>query len=273
MMKPANLNQDPTEAASLHLEVRDLRVHYDGIHALHGVSFQVPRGQIVTLIGANGAGKTSILRAISGLTPYTGSVTFEGRDLQRVPAHRIVGLGIAQVPEGRAIFGNLTVEENLRLATWQRRDREAIQTDFERVLTTFPRLRERLRQAGGTLSGGEQQMLAVGRALMSRARLLLLDEPSMGMSPRLVQELFAIIQDINRTDTTILLVEQNAHQALRIASRAYVLETGRITLAGTGQELLGDPRVKEAYLGTATLAKDAKGKEEPLGPRQNSLGA
>ena len=262
-MKPASLQPNPMPADSTHLEVRDLRVHYDGIHALHGVSFQVPRGQIVTLIGANGAGKTSILRAISGLTPYTGSITFEGRNLKPVPAHRIVGLGMAQVPEGRAIFGNLTVEENLRLATWQRRDREAIESDFERVLTTFPRLRERLRQPAGTLSGGEQQMLAVGRALMSKASLLLLDEPSMGMSPRLVQELFAIIQEINRIGTTILLVEQNANQALRIASRAYVLETGRISLSGTGPELLGDPRVKEAYLGTAAPAKNTIPNQKP----------
>ena len=233
------------------LEVGGLRVHYDGIQALHGVSFSVPRGQIVTLIGANGAGKTSILHAISGLTPYSGSVTFEGHDLHGVPAHRIVGLGIAQVPEGRGIFGNLTVRENLRLATWQRRDRQRIEVDFERALVRFPRLRERLGQAAGTLSGGEQQMLAVGRALMSRASLLLLDEPSMGMSPILVQEIFAIIQEINREGTTVLLVEQNANMALRIASHAHVLETGRITLAGSGQKLLGDPRVKQAYLGTA----------------------
>ena len=238
----------PGIAAPL-LEVRGLRVHYDGIHALHGVSFGVPRGQIITLIGANGAGKTSILRAISGLTPYSGRVAFEGHDLQGVAAHRIVGLGVAQVPEGRGIFGNLTVRENLRLATWQRRDKQAIETDLEQVLVRFPRLRERLAQAAGTLSGGEQQMLAVGRALMSRARLLLLDEPSMGMSPKLVQEIFAIIQEINREGTTILLVEQNATMALRIATHAYVLETGRITLAGSGQELLGDPRVKQAYLG------------------------
>ena len=248
-MTSASLNAIPPEIAAPHLEVRDLRVHYDGIHALHGVSFRVPRGEIITLIGANGAGKTSILRAISGLTPYRGSITCEGLDLQHLPAHRIVGLGIAQVPEGRGIFGNLTVQENLRLATWQRRDRQGIETDFQRVLVTFPRLRERLGQPAGTLSGGEQQMLAVGRALMSRARLLLLDEPSMGMSPKLVQELFAIIQEINRAGTTILLVEQNANRALRIASHAYVLETGRITLAGSGPELLGDPRVKQAYLG------------------------
>jgi branched-chain amino acid transport system ATP-binding protein len=231
------------------LEVHDLEVHYDGIRALHGVSFTVHPGEIVTLVGANGAGKTSVLRAISGLTPYTGTVRFEGRDLRRVPAHRIVGLGIAHVPEGRGIFGNLTVRENLRLATWQRSDRSAIEADFERVLGIFPRLRERLQQPGGTLSGGEQQMLAVGRALMSRGRLLLLDEPSMGLSPRLVQEIFRVVQEINRSGTTVLLVEQNANMALHIASRAYVLETGAVTLAGSGRELLSDPRVKDAYLG------------------------
>jgi len=233
----------------LQLEVRDLVVAYDGIQALRGVSFTVLKGEIVTLIGANGAGKTSILRAISGLVAYGGAVLFEGQDLKRVPAHRIVGLGIAHVPEGRGIFGNLTVLENLRLATWQRADKGEIAADYDRVFTIFPRLRERQRQPGGTLSGGEQQMLAVGRALMSRGRLLLLDEPSMGLSPRLVQEIFRVIEDINRSGTTILLVEQNANMALRIASRAYVLETGGIILSGAGRELLGDPRVKEAYLG------------------------
>ena len=233
----------------LQLEVRDLEVHYDGIQALHGVSFTVLKGEIVTLIGANGAGKTSILRAVSGLIPYSGAVVFEGRDLRRVPAHRIVGLGIAHVPEGRGIFGNLTVRENLHLATWQRRDKSEIQADYDRVFQLFPRLRERETQPGGTLSGGEQQMLAVARALMSRGRLLLLDEPSMGLSPRLVQDIFRIIEEINRTGVTILLVEQNANMALRIASRAYVLETGAVILSGPGQELLGDPRVKEAYLG------------------------
>ena len=233
----------------LQLEVRDLEVHYDGIRALHGVSFAVLKGEIVTLIGANGAGKTSILRAISGLTPYAGVVAFEGQNLRRVPAHRIVKLGIAHVPEGRGIFGNLTVLENLRLATWQRADKGEIAADYDRVFTIFPRLKERQHQPGGTLSGGEQQMLAVGRALMSRGRLLLLDEPSMGLSPRLVQDIFRVIEDINRSGTTILLVEQNANMALRIASRAYVLETGGIMLSGAGRELLGDPRVKEAYLG------------------------
>ena len=237
------------ELESLQLDVRDLDVHYDGIRALHGVSFTVLKGEIVTLIGANGAGKTSILRAISGLTPYTGSIVFEGRDLQRVPAHQIVGMGIAHVPEGRGIFGNLTVQENLRLATWQRRDKEEIEIDYDRVFTIFPRLMERRDQPSGTLSGGEQQMLAVGRALMSRGRLLLLDEPSMGLAPRLVREIFRVIQDINQSGVTVLLVEQNANMALHIASRAYVLETGAVILSGAGRELLGDPRVKEAYLG------------------------
>ena len=233
----------------LQLEVRDLEVHYDGIRALHGVSFTVLKGEIVTLIGANGAGKTSILRAVSGLTPYAGSIVFEGQDLKRIPAHQIVALGIAHVPEGRGIFGNLTVWENLRLATWQRTDKGEIDADYDRVFAIFPRLMERRDQPGGTLSGGEQQMLAVGRALMSRGRLLLLDEPSMGLSPRLVQEIFRVIEDINRTGTTILLVEQNANMALHIASRAYVLETGAVILSGPGRELLGDPRVKDAYLG------------------------
>ena len=238
-----------TNTPKLQLEVRDLEVHYDGIRALHEVSFSVRHREIVTLIGANGAGKTSILRAISGLTPYSGSVMFEGQDLQRVAAHNIVGLGIAHVPEGRGIFGNLTVQENLQLATWQRRDKAQVSADFAWVFTLFPRLLERRTQASGTLSGGEQQMLAVGRALMSRSRLLLLDEPSMGLAPKLVREIFRVIQEINQAGMTVLLVEQNANMALHIASRAYVLETGRITLSGSGQELLGDPRVKEAYLG------------------------
>ncbi|MER2556462.1 MAG: ABC transporter ATP-binding protein [Candidatus Competibacter denitrificans] len=243
------MNTETTVANQTLLDVRDLVVSYDGIKALQGVSFAVEQGKIVTLIGANGAGKTSILRAVSGLVSYNGAIRFEGQDLKRIPAHRIVALGIAQVPEGRGIFGNLTVLENLRLATWQRTDKAEIETDYERVFQTFPRLKERQHQASGTLSGGEQQMLAVGRALMSRGRLMLLDEPSMGLSPRLVQDIFRIIQDINQAGITILLVEQNANMALRIASRAYVLETGSITLSGTGAELLGDPRIKEAYLG------------------------
>lgn len=234
---------------NIFLEVRDLIVTYDGIRALQGVSFSVLKGEIVTLIGANGAGKTSILRAVSGLVNYSGSIIFEGQDLKRVPAHRIVGLGIAQVPEGRGIFGNLTVLENLRLATWQRTDKGEIEADYDRVFQIFPRLKERQHQASGTLSGGEQQMLAVGRALMSRGRLMLLDEPSMGLSPRLVQDIFRVIEAINKTGVTVLLVEQNANMALRIASRAYVLETGAVMLSGTGRDLLHDSRVKEAYLG------------------------
>ncbi len=236
------------------LSVRGLGVAYGGIRALRDVSFEVGRGEIVTLIGGNGAGKSSVLRAVSGVVPREGSVVYDGRDLARVPAHRIVGLGIAHVPEGRGIFGNLTVEENLRLATWQRRfgrsrETQGIGADLERVFAIFPRLRERLRQPGGTLSGGEQQMLAVGRALMSRPRLLLLDEPSMGLSPMLVREIFRVLGEINAAGTTILLVEQNANLALHAAHRAHVLETGAIVRSGTGQELLGDPAVRGAYLG------------------------
>ena len=248
-MSGATIGEATVPGSTTHLEVSDLRVNYDGIRAVHGVSFSVRRGEIMTLIGANGAGKSSILRAISGLIPCEGRITLAGRNLTGVPAHRIVGLGMAHVPEGRGIFGNLTVRENLRLATWQRKDRHGIDEDLARVLGTFPRLGERLEQVSGTLSGGEQQMLAVGRALMSRASLLLLDEPSMGLSPRLVREIFAIIQEINRAGTTILLVEQNANMALHVAARACVLETGRITLAGPARELLDDPRVRDAYLG------------------------
>jgi branched-chain amino acid transport system ATP-binding protein len=241
-------------AAGPLLEVRGLCVAYGGIRAVRDVSFEVGRGEIVTLIGGNGAGKSSVLRAISGLVPRAGTVVYEGRDLASVPAHRIVGLGIAQVPEGRGIFGNLSVEENLRLATWQRRfgrDRAArdIAPDLARVFAIFPRLEERLRQPGGTLSGGEQQMLAVGRALMCRPRLLLLDEPSMGLAPILVREIFRVLGEINAAGTTILLVEQNANMALHVAHRAHVLETGAIVRSGTGQELLGDPAVRAAYLG------------------------
>jgi branched-chain amino acid transport system ATP-binding protein len=237
------------EFGEILLEVRGLGVSYDAIRAVEDVSFTVVRGETVTLIGGNGAGKTTILRAISGLIGYTGSIIFEGRDLRRVPPHRIVGLGIAQVPEGRGIFGNLTVLENLKLATWQRKDTGETAADFDRVFAVFPRLKERLHQPGGTLSGGEQQMLAVGRALMSRGRMMLLDEPSMGLSPLLVREIFRVIGEINRSGTTILLVEQNAHMALGIAQRAYVLETGTVILSGTGAELMGNPKVKEAYLG------------------------
>jgi branched-chain amino acid transport system ATP-binding protein len=225
-------------------------VHYDGIQALHGVSFTINKGEIVTLIGANGAGKSSILRAISGITPFNGDIIFEGQNLKSVPAHAIVGLGIAHVPEGRGVFGNLTVKENLQLATWQRKDKEAINSDYEHIFTLFPKLKLRTRQLAGTLSGGEQQMLVVGRALMSRAQLLLLDEPSMGLAPKLVQDIFSIIQEINAAGTTVLLVEQNANMALRIATRAYVLEVGHVVLTGSGLDLLGNPRIKAAYLGT-----------------------
>jgi branched-chain amino acid transport system ATP-binding protein len=231
------------------LTVENLTIAYGNIKAVDDISFEVHEGEIVTLIGANGSGKSSTLRAISGIVPYSGRITYRQQDLHSVPAHRIVALGMAQVPEGRGIFGNLTVMENLKLATWQRKDKSDISKDYERVFDLFPQLRKRTNQLGGTLSGGEQQMLAVARALMSRSNMMLLDEPSMGLAPVLVRDIFHIIVDINRTGTTILLVEQNAHMALSIASRAYVLETGRIILSGSGKELLGDQRVREAYLG------------------------
>jgi branched-chain amino acid transport system ATP-binding protein len=232
-----------------HLCVQNLIVAYNKIVAVHDVSFDVCEGEIVTIIGANGAGKSSILRAISGLVPYSGSITYRGNDLKQIPADKIVASGIAQVPEGRCIFCNLTVMENLKLATWQRKDKEKIAQDFERIFTLFPRLLERKRQLGGMLSGGEQQMLAFGRALMTDAQMMLLDEPSMGLSPVLVRDIFQTIAEINQAGKTILLVEQNANMSLHIASRGYVLETGRIVLSGTGKELMGNPRVKEAYLG------------------------
>ena len=235
--------------ADLILSVSGLRVSYDSIQAVDDVSFDVVRGEIVTLIGANGAGKSSILRAVSGLIPYAGSIAYEGKDLKKIAADQIVATGIAHVPEGRGIFGNLTVLENLKLACWQRKDKARIATDLEHIFELFPRLQERRKQLGGMLSGGEQQMLAVGRALMTDAQMLLLDEPSMGLSPVLVREIFKIIQEINQAGKTILLVEQNANMSLRIASRGYVLETGRIVLSGTGKELTGNPRIKEAYLG------------------------
>jgi len=231
------------------LSVRNLEVRYGGVPAVRGISFDIRAGEIVTLIGSNGAGKSSVLRAISGMIPFSGAVEFAGQNLARVPADRIVAAGIAHVPEGRGIFGNLTVRENLALATWQRHDRDGIRADRERVFQLFPRLAERKNQEGGTLSGGEQQMLAMGRALMTRGRLMLLDEPSMGLSPVLVREIFQILKEINRAGTTILLVEQNAQMALRVASRACVLETGGITLSGSSDDLLGNPRVREAYLG------------------------
>ncbi|MBA4419864.1 MAG: ABC transporter ATP-binding protein [Anaerolinea sp.] len=231
------------------LSIRDLTISYGNIMAVKGISFDVYEGEIVTLIGANGAGKSSTLRGVSGLIPYKGVITFQGQDMKSIPADKIVAMGIAQVPEGRGIFGNLTVLENLKLATWSRKDKHEFPKDYQRVFDIFPRLSERQGQLGGTLSGGEQQMLAVGRALMSRGKMMLLDEPSMGLAPVLVREIFSVLREINQAGTTILLVEQNANMALRIASRGYVLETGVIAHTGTGQKLLGDPRVKEAYLG------------------------
>jgi branched-chain amino acid transport system ATP-binding protein len=237
------MNQNPL------LEVTDLWIAYDRINAVRGVSFSVGEGEIVTLIGANGAGKSTILRAISGLLPAArGTITFAGEDLLRLPAHVRAQRGIAHVPEGRGIFGNLTVLENLRLAAYARSDRQ-ISRDLDGVFQLFPRLAERRQQWGNTLSGGEQQMLAVGRALMSRGRLLLLDEPSMGLAPMLVREIFRVIQRLNQQGATILLVEQNAHLALEVAHRAYILETGEITLSGPSAELQHHPRVQEAYLG------------------------
>jgi branched-chain amino acid transport system ATP-binding protein len=232
------------------LSIQDLHVAYGNILALQGVSVEVREGEIVTLIGANGAGKSTLLRAISGIVPIrSGRITFGSSDLGSVPAHRIVELGVAHVPEGRGIFANLTVQENLKLATWSRKDRKDLRQEYERVFAIFPRLAERQEQPAGTLSGGEQQMLAVARALMTRGRLMLLDEPSMGLAPVLVREIFQTLREINKTGTTILLVEQNARQALKLANRGYVLETGRLTVAGSAAELMDNPRVKAAYLG------------------------
>ncbi|MGA2989373.1 MAG: ABC transporter ATP-binding protein [Candidatus Korobacteraceae bacterium] len=232
------------------LEVQDLNVYYGAIHALQGISFTVNQGEIVTLIGANGAGKSTTLRTISGLLrPRRGSIVFEGEDITMTPAEQIVRLGIGHVPEGRKIFAPMTVRENLDMGAYTRTNGSEIQQSMERAFASFPRLRERLNQLGGTLSGGEQQMLAMARGMMSRPSLLMLDEPSMGLSPILVEEIFRIIQEINSRGTSILLVEQNALMALQISNRAYVLETGRIVLEGTGKELRESERVKEAYLG------------------------
>jgi branched-chain amino acid transport system ATP-binding protein len=232
------------------LEVKDLHVFYGAIHALQGVSFGLNEGEIVTLIGANGAGKSTTLKTISGLLrPRQGSIVYHGIDLTHVAASKIVSLGISQVPEGRKIFAPLTVRDNLEMGAYTRKDAKEIKQSMERVFISFPRLKERINQPGGTLSGGEQQMLAMGRGLMSNPKLLLLDEPSMGLSPLLVEEIFRIIEEINKQGTTILLVEQNAAMALSIANRAYVLETGTVALEGPAQELLENPQVKTAYLG------------------------
>ncbi|GIM44892.1 ABC transporter ATP-binding protein [Collibacillus ludicampi] len=231
------------------LEVQDINVYYGAIHALKGVSLEVKEGEIVSLIGANGAGKSTILKTLSGLLkPRSGAIQFMGKAIAGLPAQEIVKMGISHCPEGRRVFANMTVEENLELGAYLRKDNE-IKSDLEKVYQRFPRLLERRKQLAGTLSGGEQQMLAIGRALMSRPKLLLLDEPSMGLAPLLVQEIFRIIQEINKGGTTVLLVEQNANQALKIAHRAYVLETGKIVLSGSAQELAESDDIRKAYLG------------------------
>jgi len=233
------------------LEVSNLVVSYGAINAVKGISFQVNEGEIVTLIGANGAGKSTTLRTISGIVrPQSGSIKFLGREITATRADKIVELGVVHVPEGRRIFANLTVEENLQLAAWLRlrKEPEAVKKDFERVFGLFPRLKERFHQRAGTLSGGEQQMLAIGRALMTRGKLMLLDEPSMGLSPILVRDIFHTVREINQQGTTILLVEQNARMALRIASRGYVLQTGSVVIAGSAKELAENADVRSAYL-------------------------
>lgn len=232
------------------LQVKEIDVYYGAIQALKGVSIEVEQGSIVTLIGANGAGKTSTLKSISGLLkPKQGSIQFQNREISRLAPEKIVELGISQVPEGRRVFPGLTVLENLEMGAYLRRDKKEIQNDLGEIFDRFPRLQERRKQLAGTLSGGEQQMLAIGRALMARPKLMLMDEPSMGLAPLLVKEIFEIIKDINEKGTTILLIEQNANMALSIADRAYVIETGEIVLQGSADELLRSQEVKKAYLG------------------------
>jgi len=237
------------------LDLHDLHVRYGSIRALQGVSMTVAEGELIALIGSNGAGKTTVLRTISGLLrPTEGSITFEGADITRSPTDRIVALGISHCPEGRRIFGGLSVRENLRLGAVAQADKEAAAADLEMVFTLFPLLKERLDQAGGTLSGGEQQMLAIGRALMSRPRLLLLDEPSLGLAPLMVERIFETIAELKRQGRTILLVEQNVHHALDVADRAYVLETGRVTLDGPADLLRRNPAVEQSYLGVGAVS-------------------
>lgn len=232
------------------LKIDGINLYYDGIHALKDISLEVKKGEIVTLIGSNGAGKTSTLRAISGLEKYkNGSITFKDTEINKVPVHKVVGLGLSHVPEGRKIFGNLTVLENLELGAYLRKDKKGIKEDMDNIFKKFPRLKERIKQQAGTLSGGEQQMLAIGRALMNRPEMLILDEPSMGLAPIIIKEIFNIIVEINKAGTTILLVEQNANMALSIADRAYVLETGKIVIQGNAKDLLSDDSIRSAYLG------------------------
>jgi branched-chain amino acid transport system ATP-binding protein len=232
------------------LKIEDLNVYYGVIQALKGVSFEVNEGEVIALIGANGAGKTTILHSITGLLgTKSGHVLYEGKDLTKVPAHKIVTMGMAHVPEGRRVFAELTVYENLKLGAYTRKDKNEIENTLNKVYNRFPRLKERKNQTAGTLSGGEQQMLAMGRALMSQPKIILMDEPSMGLSPLFVSEIFDIIKEISESGTTVLLVEQNAKKALSIASRAYVLETGKIVLEGKASDLLNDDSVKKAYLG------------------------
>ena len=232
------------------LEIKDMHSYYGNIHALRGISLTVEEGEVVTLIGSNGAGKTTTLRSINGvLPPREGTVVFDGQEIQGLPAHAMITRGIAQSPEGRKIFSRMTVMENLEMGAYHRNDRDGIRQDMDRVFALFPRLQERIKQEAGTMSGGEQQMLAIGRALMSRPKLLLLDEPSMGLAPVLVERIFDIIKEINAQGTTILLVEQNANVALEIATRGYVLESGNIVNAAPADKLRQDPKVREAYLG------------------------
>ncbi len=232
------------------LEIRDLVVSYGAVRALHGVSLRVEQGEVVTLIGCNGAGKSTTLRAISGLARASaGSIEFEGRAIHRMPPHEIVRIGVAHAPEGRGIFANMTVDENLELGAYTRSDKAGIARDRDWALSLFPRLGERLRQNAGTLSGGEQQMLAIARAILTKPRLLLLDEPSLGLAPQVVQTIFKIVREINAAGTTILLVEQNAHMALKVANRAYVLEVGEIKMSGPAAELAASDEVRKAYLG------------------------
>lgn len=232
------------------LEVKDLKVNYGMIEAIKGLSFDVNEGEVIALIGANGAGKTTILHTISGLlSPKEGSVVFEGKEVSKIPAHKIVTMGMAHVPEGRRVFANLSVLQNLKMGAYTRNDKQEMEDTLERIYKSFPRLKERENQMAGTLSGGEQQMLAMGRALMSQPKIILMDEPSMGLSPIFVNEIFNIIEEVSKMGTTILLVEQNAKKALSIADRAYVLETGKIILDGDADKLMNDDAVKKAYLG------------------------